>query len=750
MINAIQLLRNIGQFDSVDAAAGIPLARLTVIYAENGRGKTTLVAVLRSLATGDPLPIAERQRLGAEHPPHIVLGCSGGPRPAVFQDNAWDLVIYDDVFVDENVHSGLAVHPSHRQNLHEFILGAQAVTLSRQFQQLVEEIEAHNRELRARAGAIPAADRGPFTVDEFCALPQRPGVDEAIEETERALAAAEEQDAIRTTASFESLGLPAIDLAAIGEVLQQDLPALDAATLARVQEHLARLGQGGEGWVSDGMHYILQDADETDGATCPFCAQDLQSSPVIHHYRAYFSDAYAGLKRAVRDAAGEIDRTHGGDLPAAFERAVRIVVERRQFWSRFCDVPAVTLDTAAIVRDWRAAREASVAQLRAKEAAPLDRMQVSDETRAHVATYEEHRDVVSTISERFLEANLAIDVAKERAATADTQIFAQDLARLRAARARHEPGTAVLCEEYVTEREAKRQTEQRRDQTRDMLERHRTRIFPAYQTSINLYLQRFNAGFRLDSVTYVNTRGGQACTYNVLINDTAIPVGGAEPAQGEPSFRNTLSAGDRSTLALALFFASLDQDPDLANKVVVIDDPISSLDEHRSLTTVQEIRRLLERTAQVIVLSHNRPFLGRLWETADATLRTAIEVTRGVAGSTIGEWDVAQDAITEHDRRDANLREFVGSGAGDMREVARSIRPHLEHFLRVACPRDFRPGTLLGPFLNTCRQRLGAPQQILDYANRFHHDTNPAWETEAINDGELRGYVGRALSFAQP
>jgi wobble nucleotide-excising tRNase len=31
---------------------------------------------------------------------------------------------------------------------------------------------------------------------------------------------------------------------------------------------------------------------------------------------------------------------------------------------------------------------------------------------------------------------------------------------------------------------------------------------------------------------------------------------------------------------LAFFFASLDQDAGLANKVVVIDDPISSLDEH--------------------------------------------------------------------------------------------------------------------------------------------------------------------------
>jgi wobble nucleotide-excising tRNase len=45
-----------------------------------------------------------------------------------------------------------------------------------------------------------------------------------------------------------------------------------------------------------------------------------------------------------------------------------------------------------------------------------------------------------------------------------------------------------------------------------------------------------------------------------------------------PSFRNTLSAGDRNALALAFFFASLERDPQRAQKIVVIDDPISSLD----------------------------------------------------------------------------------------------------------------------------------------------------------------------------
>ena len=113
MISKFQLLRNVGIFDSVSTGANIPLARLTVIYAENARGKTTLGAVLRSLATGDPTPIIERHRLSAEDPPHIVLECDTDPQTVIFENNAWNyqlsnIAIFDDVFVDQNVFSGLS------------------------------------------------------------------------------------------------------------------------------------------------------------------------------------------------------------------------------------------------------------------------------------------------------------------------------------------------------------------------------------------------------------------------------------------------------------------------------------------------------------------------------------------------------------------------------------------------------------------------------------------------------------------
>jgi len=320
---------------------------------------------------------------------------------------------------------------------------------------------------------------------------------------------------------------------------------------------------------------------------------------------------------------------------------------------------------------------------------------------------------------------------------------------------------AALCTEYLNEKTAKATTEQQREDAKRALGRHRSTIFPAYQSAINDYLQRFYAGFQLGSVAARDTGTGPTCNYNVVINNTSVRVAGGTQAPGEPSFRNTLSSGDRNTLALAFFFASLDQDPDLDSKIVVIDDPITSLDDHRSLTTVQEVRALTTRAQQVIVLSHDKRFLCRIWENANKRTRSALAVARDGNGSTMAHWNVNDDCLTEYDRQHERLRNYARANTGNSRQVAQDIRHVLEGFLRRACPEHFLPGEVLGDFRRKIRNRQPSDPEILpvavvaeldsisEYANKFHHDTNPGWETEAINDAELRGWVERTLTFVR-
>lgn len=762
MIRHFKLLRNIGTFNSDTAAASLTLKQLNVIYGENGRGKTTLAAVLRSLATGDSMPISERHRLGSSNPPHVVLDCEGDPSTVIFQDDAWnrtlhDLKIFDDVFVDDNVHSGLDVDATHRQHLHELILGDQGVALNRCLQELVSRIGQHNKALLEMSKAIPEQARQGLSIEEFCALPLIPDVEAQMKRVQLELMAARNQDDIRSTSPFEMIQLPELDTDALRQTLRADLAELDHAAVASVQSHFTTLGDGGESWIADGMRRLKQN----DELACPFCGQDLAGLALVEHYRVYFSKGYAALKEDISTLLNSIEHSHSEGAQLIFERAIATSKETRQFWSEYCNLPPLELDTEAIVDAWTAMRASILTQLKAKLAAPLERQELTTRSVASLQSYDLHKQKVNGLNQVLASSNALIADVKERSQLADTNEIRSRLLRLEATAARHSPELSPICDEYLQETKSKARTEIKRDEARSALNRYRATVFPSLQDGVNEYLQRFHAGFHVDSLAPANIGGGtgSTCTYNVVINDIPIAVKRADDTPGVPSFRNTMSSGDRNTLALALFFSSLDQTPHLEDTIVVIDDPMSSLDEHRSLTTVQEVRKLSRRVRQLIVLSHNKPFLCNVWNGVDALDRVAIGIHQNGEESTLQTWDVTRDMITEHDHRHMLLGQYADTGSNPTTEVAQAIRMHLEGFLRVACPGEFPPGRLLGQFKDMCRNRIGQSDEILtesmtqeleeiiEFANLFHHDTNPAWQSAAINATELLWFVRRTLAF---
>src|SRR5450631_1004110 len=138
-IKKIVSLKNIGRFKSLAAMGDVGFKPLTLIYGPNAQGKTTLVGVLRSLATGDRAYVDERATLGAADRPEAAILLDGGL--ATFSNGAWsatasDLDIFDSTFVNDNVFTGEHVGPEHRKNLYEVIVGASAVALAREIDRI--------------------------------------------------------------------------------------------------------------------------------------------------------------------------------------------------------------------------------------------------------------------------------------------------------------------------------------------------------------------------------------------------------------------------------------------------------------------------------------------------------------------------------------------------------------------------------------------------------------------------------------
>jgi wobble nucleotide-excising tRNase len=106
MLQRIISIKNVGRFKNCAALGDVTFGRFTLIFAENGRGKTTLCAILRSFFTNTPAFIVGRTTLGSMERPEVQLLTAGGA--IAFRNGAWnetfpDIAIFDGTYVSENV-----------------------------------------------------------------------------------------------------------------------------------------------------------------------------------------------------------------------------------------------------------------------------------------------------------------------------------------------------------------------------------------------------------------------------------------------------------------------------------------------------------------------------------------------------------------------------------------------------------------------------------------------------------------------
>ena len=285
-------------------------------------------------------------------------------------------------------------------------------------------------------------------------------------------------------------------------------------------------------------------------------------------------------------------------------------------------------------------------------------------------------------------------------------------------------------------------------------------IFSKYEANINQKLGTFNAGFKITDTKRRYIGGTASSSYQILINNVEVELGDDTTPKNQPSFRNTLSSGDKNTLTLAFFLAKLEQDPLIGQKIIILDDPFCSLDKSRRSWTKQLICKLSQKAKQVIVLSHDPIFLKLIWEDSNQNNIKALQFFRlGENNTTITEWEIEEETKSEYLKNYDVLRNYYDDNTGEKRDVARTIRPLLEEFLKFKMPRQFLPNDWLGEMIKKIREAdinstlsnakdiHDELDDINDYSKKYHHGTNPNADNEIIDDGELQSYVKRTISI---
>ena len=753
MLQRIISIKNVGRFRNCAAIGDVSFRRYTLMFGENARGKTTLCAILRSLITNDSALVIGRATLGSAAAPEVQLLTSSGNID--FRDGAWsaaypDIAVLDATYVSENVYAGDAVDTEHRRNLYRVIIGAQGVALASCLNDLEGQIRDRNNVIRDNRTQIQRYAAQGMSIEAFITLPEDGEIDAKIATKEQELQAAQQAAQLQQKAALTTLRGPVFP-AAFAELLGKTLENVAEDAERRVGEHVARhhMEGRGESWLNEGLAFVADDA-------CPFCDQDISNISLVRDYRSYFSREYHALRNEVNRLETQVGTAVGERVAADLEQTLVQNAASAESWRQYCELTAPALPEAGRIGDIAGAlREAAQELLTVKAGTPLEAVAPDAAFTRALEAFEALRTSFGAYNEVVATANAIITQRKEQAQAANVRDVDAALANLRAQKVRHTAEVRELCATADRLQGEKAALEGDKATVRQQLDAHTQQVIRQYGQRINWYLERINASFRITTPTHTYRGGSPSTSYEIVVNGNAVELGDPRTPADRPSFKNTLSGGDRSTLALAFFFAQLEQDANRASKVVVFDDPFGSMDGFRRNHTVYQICRCGESCAQVIVLSHDPSFLHLLWGRIAVGDRKTLCMARiGEENTTIAEWDIEQ-AVQARYRADLDmLQRFLSLNEGDRRDVIQKIRPVLEAYCRNLYPTQFDEQEMLGSIIGKIRD-AGVTHSLTDivedldelntYSRRYHHGDNRNAATEPVDDGELLGYVKRTL-----
>lgn len=369
MISKILKLQNVGLLQDATQTGAVSLGQVTAIYADNGRGKSTLAAVLRACQLGDARRLNARKTIDGPSNPEVKLLLPTGSH-VEFMANAWtttlpDIVVFDSEFVEQNVYSGFEVRADQRQSLLEFALGNQTVQLKQQIDQLTQDIDTQTRK-RTAAEKTLTGFAPPYNVAQFIALQPVPDAQQQIDAFQKRIEAAKNAQTLMARKDPTSIVGIQFDTAAFFTVLKTQIHDVEEAAEAVVKAHLDKHNsQDFEDWASRGQQYL-------SGPDCPFCGQPVGGIGLIEAYRSYFNKAYADLKRQVAALESQVATGLAESKIEAAVSAAATNTARIEAWKDQLNVIAPALDGVALAAALKQVRERLLALVGATQRAPLE------------------------------------------------------------------------------------------------------------------------------------------------------------------------------------------------------------------------------------------------------------------------------------------------------------------------------------------------------------------------------------------
>ncbi|EIJ8981144.1 TPA: AAA family ATPase, partial [Citrobacter freundii] len=280
MLDRIQKITSVGLFNDV-SPVGISFRKTSLIYGDNGRGKSTLASIMRSYTSSAPQILINRKTLDTTLAQIVDLQFSGGRR-AKFENDVWgakysDFHVFDLDFIDTNVYSGGEIRPGHRQKLLTFALGQSAVTAKAEFD-AASQNAANCTRLKREVEARLTGYRGQATLSQYIRLRNLDNIDELIAANVAEQGKSQRIDLIKGKNKLKKLTEFTVSTEEFFKIMYKTVEKIDEKAGEIVKSHFEHFTvEGGEKWISEGQKFLVDD-------TCPFCEQNVDGIDLINAY----------------------------------------------------------------------------------------------------------------------------------------------------------------------------------------------------------------------------------------------------------------------------------------------------------------------------------------------------------------------------------------------------------------------------------------------------------------------------------
>lgn len=740
--------------------------KINLIYGENGSGKTTLSIILNSLRGINSI-LAKKRSFDRTFPQLIEVLTDLTPNPKfTFNNNSWDnnypnIEIFDIHFINENIYTGLEIQNTHKKNLFEIIFGTEGVQLKTNIQDIKDKIREGNTTIKTTASQIELAIDKAYIAIDYCNIQPDPDIDNKITSKEAEIITAKSFQQIQSKSALSNI--PLIDfpfsMEDAVETINQSIDSISLDYLEKFYKHKEHLEMGGqeEQWIKQGYEAIKDE-------TCPFCTRPFdETTEIIEAYNQYFNEEYKELLQSISSLVSDANLYNVEALLLTVENKISANQNLIEFWEVHLDNSPTLSSLSGETVGIKEAFEKVISLINTKSKNPIQ-SQPTTELNSFQTLIEILNQKLTGFNTNITAYNSRITALK----TGNPRNIAQletDLKRLKAIKKRGDATVSTLCTNLSTYSATVNSLNTQKETKQGQLDTYSASVFKNYATKINQYLQIFAPYLEIRDFSsgYVGSSKEPMVKYALHINGNEIKQ---EDSPIHPSFKYSLSEGDKSALALSFFLTKLDLDGAIQNKIIVFDDPVSSFDLNRKSATINKLVEFGQRAKQLFVFTHNLIFASEFWKSANQVACTTQCSSIAYIGNTscIVEYDIDTESLSSILKDSFRIKDYLANGCitdQDRRSIARCLRPALESYFHLKFFDLVSQNDWLGNFIDMVRNanttdpyhRLNANlsdlTDINDYSKKYHHRFNANNENEPVNDAELRNYCQRTLNLIQ-